>query len=63
MVRRHDWKVPWLPDEQNGYLTSEMVLEPENAMVESLISLDGRTWDVDIVMSSVMKETRHLYIK
>lgn len=43
------WQVPWLPDKQNGYLTSAIYPDLDHMTVDGLISMDGREWDRDII--------------
>ncbi|KAL8107899.1 hypothetical protein AgCh_024343 [Apium graveolens] len=43
------WKVPWLPDRENGYITSEMPSELEDATVLSLMVTNERKWDEEIL--------------
>lgn len=43
------WQVPWLLSGQNGYLTSGVFPELEHATVNSLMSINGNTWDEDIL--------------
>ncbi|WOG90771.1 hypothetical protein DCAR_0310016 [Daucus carota subsp. sativus] len=43
------WKVPWLPNSENGYITTEMPSELEDATVTSLMVTDERKWDEEIL--------------
>lgn len=43
------WKVPWLPNRVNGYITSEMPSELEDATVMSLMVTNERKWDEEIL--------------
>lgn len=43
------WKVPWLPDVDNGYLSTDMPLELQNATVSGLMEIDHRRWDEEVI--------------
>lgn len=43
------WKVPWLPCEENDYMSTNQVPELQNINVHSLIDTDTNTWDSDIL--------------
>lgn len=46
----HVWQVLWLPDRQNGCLTSAMPLELEHVTVNGLIKIDEQAWDEDVLV-------------
>lgn len=43
------WKVPWLPDVHNGYLTTEIYPQLEDITVNNLMSTEEGVWDRDII--------------
>ncbi|KAL8097271.1 hypothetical protein AgCh_030413 [Apium graveolens] len=43
------WKVPWLPDVDNGYLSTDKPLELQNAIVSGLMEIDNRRWDEEVI--------------
>lgn len=43
------WKVPWLPDVDNGMLTTEMLGQLENIKVDGLMQISERKWDDEIL--------------
>ena len=43
------WKVPWLPDLQNGYLTTELYEQLQDIKVQSLLAENQKSWDVEVV--------------
>lgn len=43
------WKVPWLPHVDNGFLSTDMPLELQNATVSGLFEFDERRWDEAII--------------
>lgn len=43
------WQVPWLSNAENGCLTSAMHPGLETTAVDSLFSMDGNSWDVEIL--------------
>ncbi|KAL8113024.1 hypothetical protein AgCh_020371 [Apium graveolens] len=47
--RTRIWKVPWLPDVDNGYLSTDMPLELQNATVSGLMEIDHRRWDEEVI--------------
>lgn len=44
------WKVPWLPCAVNGFMTTEMPIQLEGSKVCSLMQLDQKQWDEEILM-------------
>lgn len=44
------WKVPWLPDAENGYMTSDMPVQLEGNKVCNLMQLDQKQWDEEVLM-------------
>lgn len=47
--------MPWLPDVDNGYLSTDMPLELQNATVSGLMEIDNRRWD-EVVISDLCNE-------
>lgn len=43
------WQVPWLPDKENGYLTSCMQDQLRDIPVRSLMDETGKRWDFDVI--------------
>lgn len=43
------WQIPWLPDKENGYLTTPMQDQLAGINVRSLMEDTGRTWDVEVI--------------
>lgn len=56
------WEVPWLPSADNGCLTSIMYSDLETVTVGSLLSMDGNSWDEEILNDLCNeRETKLLY--
>lgn len=45
------WKVPWLPCEDNGFMTTEMPLQLEGTRVCNLMQVGRQQWDEDVLMN------------
>lgn len=43
------WKVPWLPCQENGYLTTEMPTQLEHITVSNLLDEEQMGWDDEIL--------------
>lgn len=43
------WKVPWLPCEENGFMTIDMPPELERSKVCSLMEIGRQQWDEDVL--------------
>lgn len=43
------WRVPWLPDVNNGYLTTEAPEQLQHIMVNGLLEESQRRWDVGVI--------------
>lgn len=43
------WKDPWLPNVENGYVTTTVFPELENIRVASLMTMNDRRWDEEIL--------------
>lgn len=56
------WKVPWLPNPKNGYLTTDMPAELKETTVENFFCENKREWDND-VLSDLFNERDTRLIK
>lgn len=43
------WKVPWLPDERNGFISTDEYNQLENIKVSHLMSVDDKSWDIELL--------------
>ncbi|XP_074342829.1 putative mitochondrial protein AtMg00310 [Apium graveolens] len=43
------WNVPWLPCEENGCVSTDLVPELQNINVQNLMDIDTNTWDNDVL--------------
>ncbi|XP_074378028.1 putative mitochondrial protein AtMg00310 [Apium graveolens] len=43
------WGVPWLPDKENGCLTSYMPERLRESRVQNLMDIEGQRWETDIL--------------
>lgn len=43
------WKVPWLPCEENKYISTNVVPELQDVVVRNLIDTNAGTWDYDLI--------------
>lgn len=43
------WRIPWLPCQTNGYMTTNMPIELENIKVVSSMIEDGNRWDAEVL--------------
>ena len=54
------WKVPWLPDTINGYLSTKMSNELEEVNVSGLMEMEGCKWDEEIIRDLCNDRDREL---
>lgn len=57
------WKVPWLPCGENGFITTEMSAQLEGCKVDSLIQIERKKWDDDILLDIYNERDRKLIKK
>lgn len=57
------WKVPWLPCPLNGYLTTDMLVELQDTMVENLMDESKRSWDEEVLIDICNERDRELIQK
>lgn len=43
------WEVPWLPDGDNGFVSTTMPVHLKEARVQNLIDMEGRDWDAEVL--------------
>lgn len=46
------WGEPWLPDMTNGYVMTPMPVQLQESTVHSLMKMDERKWELDILHDS-----------
>ncbi|XP_074325881.1 uncharacterized protein LOC141663935 [Apium graveolens] len=42
------WSVPWLPDREDGYLTTPVLSQLQDITVKGFMNTDGTNWDMDV---------------
>ena len=43
------WRVPWLPDEGNGYVSTYEYAQLTSTKVSNLMMVDERKWDIELI--------------
>ncbi|KAL8115417.1 hypothetical protein AgCh_022054 [Apium graveolens] len=57
------WRVPWLPNSENGFITTEMHEEWEHVLVNHLFDETGTRWDEDILYDLFNERDRRLIMQ
>lgn len=57
------WEVPWLPQVENGYMTTEMPEYLTGSTVSSFMRMEEKQWDDAVIMTYVTREIRNLLSK
>ncbi|KAL8112352.1 hypothetical protein AgCh_019885 [Apium graveolens] len=60
--RTRIWKVPWLPDVDNGYLSTDMPLELQNATMSGLMEIDHKRWDEEVISNLCNERDKELIL-
>lgn len=43
------WHIPWLPDVDNGYLTTPMPEQLHDINVKNLMDMTCKCWDIEVI--------------
>lgn len=57
------WKIPWLPDPVNGYLTTVTNEQLQDIHVQNLFDETQKGWDVDILQDICNERDRNLILQ
>lgn len=57
------WQIPWLPCVQNGYLTTGMHEELQHVTVNSLMEVNNRKWDEEVLQDLFNARDKELILQ
>ncbi|KAL8112083.1 hypothetical protein AgCh_019690 [Apium graveolens] len=57
------WKVPWLPNLENGFLMTEIYEQLQDSKVQSLLAEDQNSWDIEIFSDLFTERDKKLILQ